>query len=64
MRAFEGQHSDNQPIRRSVDQKKRLLAELRQTLAAMKPHVSPSLRASVQGRIAELEQELAASRKP
>jgi hypothetical protein len=58
MRSFDGQRSDNQPIRRTAEQKKRQLAELKQTLAGMKPHVSPALRASISGKIAELEAEL------
>ena len=63
MRAFDGQFSDNKPIRRSVDEKKRLLAELEQTLATMKPHTSPTLRESIKGRIIELRAELGATRR-
>ena len=62
MRAFDGQFSDNKPIRRNTDEKRRLLAELEQTLAGMKPHTSPSLRESIKGRIVELRAELAAKR--
>ena len=62
MRAFEGQFSDNKPIRRNTDEKRRLLAELEQTLAGMKPHASPSLRESIKGRIAELRADLSAKR--
>ena len=58
MRAFDGQRSDNQPIRRSPAEKEKLLRELKQTLAGMKSHTSPALRQSVQRRIAELETEL------
>jgi hypothetical protein len=58
MRAFEGQRSDNQPVKRSPEEKQKQLRELRETLAAMKPHTTPSLRQSVQKRIAELEAEL------
>ena len=58
MRAFEGQRSDNQPVKRSVSEKEKLLRELKQTLTGMKSHTSPSLRQSVQRRIAELETEL------
>ena len=60
MRAYDGQHSDNQPIRRSAAEKQKQLRELRETLAAMKPHTAPSLRESVRKRIAELEFELKA----
>lgn len=58
MRAFEGQHSDAQPIRRTQDQKRRQLAELKQTLAGLKSHTSPALRASITAKIAALEAEL------
>ncbi len=61
MRAFEGQRSDNQPVKRSREEKQKLLRELRETLAAMKSHAAPSLRQNVQKRIAELEAELGAS---
>jgi hypothetical protein len=58
MRAFEGQRSDNQPLKRSRPEKEKLLRELRETLAGMKSHTSPALRQSVQKRIADLEAEL------
>ncbi len=58
MRAFEGQRSDNQPVKRSRVEKEKLLRELRETLAGMKPHSAASLRQSLQKRIAELETEL------
>jgi len=58
MRAFEGQRSDNQPVNRSRAEKEKLLRELRETLAGMKPHTSPTLRQSVQKRIADLSAEL------
>ena len=61
MRAFEGQRSDNQPIKRSTSEKEKLLRELKQTLAGMKSHTSPSLRQSVQRRIADLAAELRAA---
>jgi uncharacterized coiled-coil DUF342 family protein len=61
MRAFEGQRSDNQPVQRSRGEKEKQLRELRETLAAMKPHTTPSLRQSVQKRIADLEKELSAA---
>lgn len=62
MRAFDGQFSDNKPIRRSPEEKRRLLAELEQTLAGMKPHASPSLRESIKARIVELRTELKPAR--
>ena len=58
MRAFEGQRSDNQPVKRSQAEKQKLLRELRDTLAGMKSHTSASLRQSVQKRISDLEAEL------
>ena len=58
MRAFQGQFSDNQPIRRNVAEKQKQLRDLRETLASMKAHTAPSLRDSVRKRIAELEVEL------
>jgi hypothetical protein len=58
MRAFEGQRSDNQPVNRSRAEKEKLLRELRETLAGMKSHTSPTLRQSVQKRIADLSAEL------
>lgn len=58
MRAFEGQRSDNQPVKRSRAEKEKLLRELRDTLASMKSHTSASLRQSVQKRITDLEAEL------
>lgn len=58
MRAFEGQRSDNQPVKRSRQEKEKLLRELRETLAGMKSHSAASLRQSLQKRIAELEAEL------
>ena len=61
MRAFEGQRSDNQPVKRSREEKQKLLRELRETLVGMKSHAAPSLRQNVQRRIAELEAELGAS---
>ncbi len=61
MRAFDGQRSDNQPIRRSRAEKEKLLRELRETLAGMKAHSAAALRDSVARRIRELEAELGAS---
>ena len=63
MRAFEGQFSDNKPIRRSTEEKRRLLAELEQTLAGMKPHTSPTLRDSIKGRILELRADIGTGKR-
>lgn len=54
MRSFEGQFSDNRPIRRSPQEKKKLIAELNETLANMKPSAAPSLRTTLLARIKEL----------
>lgn len=62
MRAFDGQRSDNQPVKRTLPEKQKLLRELRETLAGMKPHTSPTLRESVKRRISELEFELTVKR--
>jgi hypothetical protein len=64
MRSFEGQFSDNRPIRRSPQEKKRLLAELKETLANLKPQAAPALRATLVSRIKELEAELATTPPP
>ncbi|RFD18489.1 hypothetical protein DY926_16205 [Komagataeibacter melaceti] len=61
MRAFHGQMSDNQPIRRSLPEKQKQLRDLRETLATMKSHTSPALRESVQKRIRQLESEISAA---
>ncbi len=64
MRAFEGQFSDNRPIRRTMQEKKRLLAELKETLANLKPQAAPSMRTTLVARIKELEAELASAPAP
>ena len=58
MRAFEGQRSDNQPVKRGVKEKKAQLATLKARLATMGPHESPALKTSIENKIAELELEL------
>ncbi|WP_029604317.1 hypothetical protein [Kozakia baliensis] len=58
MRAYNGQLSDNQPIRRNQAEKQKQLRDLKETLAAMKPQTAQALRESVQRRIRELETEL------
>lgn len=58
MRSMYGQLSDNKPIRRTLDEKKKQLRELKETLATMKPHTAPSLRESIVKRIHQLEVEL------
>lgn len=58
MRAFEGQRSDNRPIKRDAREKRAQLETLKQRLATMKSHESPALRQSMEKKIAELESEL------
>ena len=58
-RSHEGQHSDNMPIKRSADQKKRMLRELKDQQAGMKPWVAEAVKAALAKRIADLEAELA-----
>jgi hypothetical protein len=63
MRSREGQFSDARPIQRSRAEKERLLRELKDTLAGLKPHASPSLRTTLQSRIRELEAELGQAKR-
>ena len=64
MRSFEGQFSDNRPIRRSPQEKKKLVAELKETLKNLKPSASASTRTTLVARIKELEAELATDAPP
>ena len=64
MRSYEGQFSDNRPLKRTREEKQRQLRELKETLAGMKGHSSPTLRTSIAGKIKELEVELAAPPPP
>ena len=64
MRSYDGQFSDNRPLKRTREEKVRLLAELKETLRTLKPHTSPELRASIGERINELEADLAAPAPP
>lgn len=62
MRAFHGQLSGNRPISRSAEEKKRQLRDLKEALAALKPHAAASLRESLTAKIKALETELASRR--
>jgi hypothetical protein len=64
MRSFEGQFSDNRPLKRTREEKQRLLTELEETVRSMKPQSSPELRASIITRIKELRADLAAPPPP
>ena len=59
MRSVHGQLSDNQPIRRSLEEKQRQLRDLKETRAALTFHPSPDHRASVRKRITQVTVELA-----
>lgn len=59
MRSFDGQRSDNQPIRRTPDQKRRALLQMETELAALPAKATPTLRASLEARIKALKEELA-----
>jgi len=61
MRAFEGQRSDNRPIKRDAREKRVQLEALKTRLATMKSHESPALRQSMEKKITELEAELGSS---
>ena len=63
MRAFDGQISGNRPISRSPEEKKRQLRELKDALAALKPHAAASLRESLTAKIRALETELAPKKR-
>ena len=64
MRSYEGQLSDNRPIKRTREEKQRQLAELEQQRAALKQHTSPALRQAIEKRIIELREELARAPEP
>jgi hypothetical protein len=61
-RSHAGQHSDRMPIKRSTDEKKRLLVQLKEQQAAMKPWVAETVKASLAKRIQDLEAELKTGR--
>ena len=61
MRSREGQFSDARPIQRSRAEKEKLLRELKETLAALKPHAAPSMRTTLSPRPRALEADLGVS---
>jgi hypothetical protein len=61
MRSRDGQFSDARPIQRSRAEKEKLLRELKDTLAGLKPHNSPAMRTTLVARIREIEAELGMS---
>ncbi len=64
MRSYEGQLSDNRPIKRTREEKQRQLAELEQQRAALKQYTSPALREAIDKRIRELKEELSRAPEP
>jgi hypothetical protein len=66
MRAYNNQRSDNRPLKRNDEEKRRALMQLEQGLAALGPKPTPGLRESMQAKIKALKEELASSaeRKP
>ncbi|HLS69482.1 MAG TPA: hypothetical protein VK035_09060 [Kiloniellales bacterium] len=64
MRSYEGQLSDNRPIKRTREEKQRQLAELEQQRAALKQYTSPALREAIDRRIRELKEELSRAPEP
>jgi hypothetical protein len=58
-RSHDSQFSDRMPIRRSLEEKKRVLIQLRDQQAGLKPWVSTEVKTSLARRIAELEKEIA-----
>ncbi len=64
MRSFDGQFSDNRPLKRTREEKQRLVKELRDTLATLKPASASTHRAVIIAKIKELEAELAAPPPP
>jgi hypothetical protein len=63
MRAYDGQHSDNRPVKRDTEAKRTQLRALRERLGAMRSHESPALRRSIESNIKRLESELANERR-
>lgn len=64
MRSFDGQFSDNRPLKRTREEKVRQLAELKETYHGLKQHTSPELKTSIVAKIRELQAELAAPPPP
>ncbi|MBR9972037.1 hypothetical protein [Magnetospirillum sulfuroxidans] len=62
-RSHDGQHSDRQPIKRSLDEKKRMLVQLKEQHAALKPWAAEAVKTSLAKRIAELEADLKAAKR-
>lgn len=57
-RSHDGQHSDRMPIKRSLDEKKRMLVQLKEQQAALKPWAAEAVKTSLAKRINELEADI------
>ena len=64
MRSYDGQFSDNRPLKRTREEKERQLKELKETLAGFKQGANMALRVSIVAKIKELNEELAAPVAP
>ncbi|MDO8605284.1 MAG: hypothetical protein Q7R40_01995 [Phaeospirillum sp.] len=62
-RSHDGQQSDRQPIKRSSADNQRMLQRLKDEQASFKPWVAEPIKQALAKRIAELEAELAPSRR-
>ncbi|TAN55336.1 MAG: hypothetical protein EPN20_20385 [Magnetospirillum sp.] len=62
-RSHDGQRSDRQPIKRTDDDKRRLLQRLKDERASFKPWVADAVKSALNKRIIELEAELAPARR-
>ena len=60
-RSHDGQHSDRMPIKRSLDEKKRMLVQLKEQQAALKPWAAEAVKTSLSKRINELETDIKAA---
>jgi len=60
-RTHDGQQSDRQPLKRTADEKRRMLQRLREEQAAFKPTVAVAIKEALAKRIADLEFDLASS---
>lgn len=60
MRAYENQHSDRLPTRRSRADKEKQLLLLRQQLVTLSARAQDSTRQAIKAKIVELERELGA----
>ncbi|MGE5504454.1 MAG: hypothetical protein ACM31L_08535 [Actinomycetota bacterium] len=62
-RTHDGQFSDRMPIKRTTEEKRRLLVQLKEQQAGLKAWVADEVKQALARRIAELEKELAVARR-